>query len=99
MNKRFFIIMTVVAVALFGSVALSLVVNIQDSQNQGYDMVDNIKRNDRLSKSEAIEQAEAWSPPPDQTCTMALTDAVHKETGAEYTFPSGCLAPGWEPAN
>lgn len=46
-------------------------------------------------KSKAIQQAKEYKP--EGVCTMALVDAVHIETGAEYTFPSGCLAPGWEP--
>lgn len=46
-------------------------------------------------KEEAIRQAQNYQT--DDMCTMALVDAVHKETGAKYTFSGGCLAPGWEP--
>lgn len=43
---------------------------------------------------EAIRQAEAYQP--QGVCTMALTPAIHLASGAKYTFPSGCLAPGWQ---
>lgn len=46
-------------------------------------------------KEQAIQQAMNYQP--DGVCTQALVPAVHTETGAHYTFPSGCLAPGWEP--
>ena len=49
-----------------------------------------------MTQEEAIRQAENYEPDTDVICTQALTDAVHPETGAEYTFPTGCLAPGWE---
>lgn len=31
-----------------------------------------------------------------RVCATVLTDAVHPETGAKYTFPDSCLPPGWE---
>lgn len=46
-------------------------------------------------KEEAIRQAQNYQT--DDVCTQALVSAVHKKTGAKYTFSSGCLAPGWEP--
>jgi hypothetical protein len=46
-------------------------------------------------KEEAIRQAQEYRP--DGACTDALVSAVHKTTGAKYTFSNGCLAPGWEP--
>lgn len=46
-------------------------------------------------EQQAIQQAINYQP--DGVCTQALVPAVHTETGAHYTFPSGCLAPGWEP--
>lgn len=51
--------------------------------------------NNLQTKEEAIKQAQAYQP--EGACTQALVPAVHKATGAEYTFSSGCLAPGWEP--
>jgi len=99
MSKRIIIILSIVLVSLFGITAFLMATNIQKKQNHGYDMVNNSINGARQSQAEAIEQAEAWSPPPDQMCTMVLTDAIHEDTGAEYTFPSGCLAPGWKPAN
>lgn len=50
---------------------------------------------DEAAQQQAIEVAKNYSPPPDVMCTMALTPATHDETGAEYTFPNGCIAPGW----
>jgi Flp pilus assembly protein CpaB len=47
------------------------------------------------AQEEAIRQAQEYST--DKICTMALVPAVHKATGAKYTFSNGCLAPGWEP--
>lgn len=49
----------------------------------------------QAAQQQAIQAAENYSPPADTMCTMALTPAIHDETGAEYTFPSGCIAPGW----
>ncbi len=46
------------------------------------------------TKEEAIKQAQAYRP--EGGCTQALVPAVHKATGAKYTFYNGCLAPGWE---
>ena len=51
----------------------------------------------RITAEEAVKQAQSYVP--EGLCTLALVDAVHKETGARYTFPNGCLAPGWEPAD
>ncbi|HSW66254.1 MAG TPA: hypothetical protein VLI54_03905 [Bacillota bacterium] len=45
-------------------------------------------------QQEAIRQARAYKP--EGFCTQSLVPAVHRATGARYTFPSGCLAPGWE---
>jgi len=47
------------------------------------------------TKEEAIRQAQDYQP--DGSCTDALVPAIHKATGAEYTFSNGCLAQGWEP--
>lgn len=46
------------------------------------------------TQEDAIRQAQEYKP--DGICTQALVPAVHKATGATYTFGSGCLAPGWE---
>jgi hypothetical protein len=45
------------------------------------------------AKAEAINQAMLYKS--DGVCTMALVPATHTKTGAKYTFPNGCLAPGW----
>lgn len=47
------------------------------------------------TQEEAIKQAQGYQPK--EICTQALVPAVHKATGAKYTFSSGCLAPGWAP--
>lgn len=49
------------------------------------------------TKEEAIAQAQAYEPK--AACTLAFVPAIHDATGALYTFPSGCLAPGWSHAN
>jgi hypothetical protein len=46
------------------------------------------------AKAEAIRQADNYHPT--GLCTQAFTRAVHKESGAIYTFNNGCLPPGWE---
>lgn len=52
--------------------------------------------NRSISREEALEQARSWSPSSETICPQVLTPAIHKETGAKYTFSTGCLAPGWE---
>ncbi|MBI1857414.1 hypothetical protein HY003_02645 [Candidatus Saccharibacteria bacterium] len=52
-------------------------------------------KKDPRTQDEATKQAQEYKP--EGTCTQALVSAVHKATGAKYTFNSGCLAPGWEP--
>ena len=47
----------------------------------------------KLTAEEAIQQAREYCGG-EGVCGQALTDAVHKETGAAYS--STCLAPGWE---
>lgn len=42
------------------------------------------------AQEEAIRQAEQYRP--EGLCTQSLVLAVHKSTGAKYTFSSGCLA-------
>lgn len=48
------------------------------------------------AKTNAIKEAMSYEPPSGSSCTDALVPAIHVETKARYTFPSGCLAPGWE---
>ncbi len=47
------------------------------------------------SKDAALKQAQQYQPT--EACTDALVPAEHKASGAKFTFPSGCLPPGWEP--
>lgn len=42
---------------------------------------------------QAIQQAKDYQP--QTTCTQAVTPAIHEATGAQYDFPTGCIAPGW----
>jgi hypothetical protein len=51
--------------------------------------------NNTETKEDAIRQAQEYQP--NGVCTDALVPAVHRATGAKYTFSNGCLAPGWEP--
>jgi hypothetical protein len=45
------------------------------------------------SQAKAIEEAKKYRP--SGICTAVMTPAVHPSSGAQYTFSSGCLAPGW----
>ena len=54
--------------------------------------------NSQSAKEQAIRKAQQYQPSGDIACIQALTSAVHKATGAKYTFPTGCLPPGWERA-
>jgi hypothetical protein len=47
------------------------------------------------TKEEAITQAQQYES--EGACKQALTPGIHRATGAEYTFPSGCMPEGWEP--
>lgn len=46
-----------------------------------------------MTKEQALEQARNFQPK--GPCTTVMTPAVHVETGARYTFTSGCLPEGW----
>jgi len=48
------------------------------------------------AQAAAIRAAEAYKPGPDVSCTQVLTPVIHTASGAHYTFPTGCIAPGWE---
>lgn len=54
----------------------------------------NIKNASDLQK--AIDQAKTFVPSSGKLCTQTITVAIHTETGAKYTFPSGCLPEGWK---
>ncbi len=51
-------------------------------------------RREPQTREEAVRQAQEYKP--DTACIQVSTPAVHTTTGARYTFPTGCLAPGWE---
>lgn len=52
------------------------------------------KINQPQTREAAIRQAQEYEP--DSNCIHMSTFAVHEATGAQYSFPSGCLPPGWE---
>lgn len=54
----------------------------------------NIKGASDLQK--AIDQAKSFVPAADKLCTQSFTLAIHTDTGAMYTFPTGCLPEGWK---
>ncbi len=58
-------------------------------------LLNNTDKQSSMTADEAIQQAREYQP--ETPCLTVLVDAVHKETGARYMFPSSCLAPGWEP--
>jgi hypothetical protein len=47
------------------------------------------------TQAAALRQAQQFVPT--GVCTQVITHAIHKKSGAQYTFMSGCLPPGWEP--
>lgn len=47
-----------------------------------------------MTQAEAIKQAQEFQP--EGGCLTVLTPAVHKSTGAQYTFPSSCVPEGWK---
>jgi hypothetical protein len=53
-------------------------------------------QNTQDEQAAAIKAAKLYRPAAGTVCTDALTAAVHTASGAHYTFPSGCLAPGWK---
>jgi hypothetical protein len=50
------------------------------------------------AQAAAIRQAKAYKVPTGTVCAEVVTPAIHQASGAQYTFPNGCLAPGWEAA-
>lgn len=55
------------------------------------------QKNMKPAPPSAQEQAiiDAKNYRPEGNCTQAEVPAVHDKTGARYTFPTGCIAPGW----
>jgi|GEM_PF-5856487 len=52
-----------------------------------------------FTKAEALQQAAEWktTPPRGQIfCGSAMTPATHVITGAERTFGTTCIPPGWK---
>ncbi len=88
MNKK--TLFFVIALATLSVLGIILMKN-SDSENKPQPI-----EATQQSAEEAIRQAKEYQP--EGNCTDALVPAVHKETGAEYTFKNGCLAPGWEAA-
>jgi hypothetical protein len=107
--KKIVLVIGILAVVAFGAGLYSINRNDSRNKNESVNSSDNpppqqIKvedKNDststRQTREEAIGQAKEYQP--EEDCIAALTPAVHKDTGAKYTFPSGCIAPGWEPEN
>lgn len=86
-NPLIIILSTVIIIA--GSfIAYSVFTNTASDSQQN--------DNHTMTKEEAIKEAENFEAPHDQMCTQVMTPARHKETGAVYTFPTGCLPDGWE---
>ena len=47
-------------------------------------------------QARAIRQAKNYTPTGNEAkCTQSVTPAIHTKSGAKYTFPDGCLPPGW----
>lgn len=85
MNKSIIIaglVLGVISVLFFGFVYVE---QMQDMSNE---------ENKQRMREHAIEEAQQYMP--DGECADTLTPALHTNSGAEYTFPNNCLAPGWE---
>lgn len=52
-----------------------------------------MQNRDPSTAEEAILRAQKYSP--DGGCETVETTAIHRNTGAIYTFPSGCIPDGW----
>ena len=48
------------------------------------------------AQQQAITDALEWQNSEVRACGMAITPAVHKVSGATYTFNTTCLPPGWD---
>ncbi len=89
MNEKGFSVVLGVAVLLI--VVLGGLVGVRASQNNRKPTVPSTPS--RTAQEQAIEEAKNYRP--EGNCTQAEVPAVHEETGARYTFPTGCIAPGW----
>lgn len=88
-NNAIIIILSVVII-LAGALTAYGIFRGEDNKNK-------TKLNNQSSaRQAALNEAEDFEPPEGTMCTQVLTPATHKETGAVYTFPNGCLPDGWE---
>lgn len=89
--KRWFIVFAIIVVAT--GIVGAVLYNVYDptANTSQYD-------NRAIARQEAEAQARVYAPPEGTSCAQVVTPAVHDETGASFTFPSSCLAPGWSSA-
>ena len=72
----------------------------QETQEDNGSAADETSEQTNAIEREAVlEEARTYEPNPDEVCSMVLTDALHVESGAEYTFPSSCMPDGWKPTD
>ena len=83
--------LTVVVVLCLVTVSYALFINLKD-EDVDREQTDT----DTTTRQEALAEARSYEPASDKMCTTVQTPAVHVESGAEYTFPSGCIPAGWE---
>ena len=92
MNRKFSVF--IVAIFIVLGVGIYLFQKGENNSQTTEDVIEQPKEVQQ-TKEEAIKQAQEYRP--EGICTAVNVPAVHVATGATYTFPSGCLAPGWEP--
>lgn len=96
-SKILFIIIAVVTPCiLIGSIIVMQNNRTESTQDSG---VQEIRNNQsEQAQTQAIQEAQQWlqGEGSSRPCAQVVTPAVHTETGATYTFNSGCIPPGWE---
>ena len=87
MRRREWLIVGIAVAAIIGVVIFQLT-------SRGQQTAGPKPSRSHISTEQAIKEAENYRP--DGMCTTVMTPARHIDSGATYTFLSGCLPNGWE---
>lgn len=90
MRKNTIIILLSTIIVIAGGIIAYGIYNNETKKDQAQ------QNNQSVAREEAIREAEEFEPAEGVMCIQVLTPAVHRETGAAYTFTTGCLPDGWE---